>query len=527
MAGNLHGCVSRRAAGAQSPGATSYVAEVYFNQGTTLLRQGSYAEAERYLREVVRIWPAHAGALNNLGTSVWQQGRILEAEEYYRRALVEAPDDFGVLNNLGNALWEQGRPAESVDYYRRALELRVDSAETQMNLGVALSDLGQFDEAIEWLESSLRLHPHSPEALDNVGMTLSRQGKWDEAMVWYERSLAVRPDFPEAHRNRAFTWLIHGHFARGWAEHEWRVGCRNHRVRPVPRAPWTGGDIEGRTILLRAEQGLGDVLQFIRFAGPVRRRGARVIVACPEALIRLIARCPGVDAVEDWFGPIPDCDVQSMLMSLPAILGTTQASLPGEFPYLAPDVATVDRWRPILERSLASVGSRDVDHGAARDRIFRIGIAWQGNPCHRNDRARSFPLSHFARLAELPGVRLISLQKGTGTEQLADLAGRFPVAVLPGTGPGEDDRRDFLDTAAIMSLVDLVIAPDSAVAHLAGSLGVRAWVPLPAVPEWRWMLDRDDTPWYPTMTLFRQDSSSDWGTVFRRMAVRLHVELAG
>jgi Flp pilus assembly protein TadD len=527
MAGNLHGCVSRGGIGAGTPRATSYLAEIYFNQGTALLRRGSHGEAERYLREVVRIWPTHAGALNNLGTSVWQQGRIVEAEEYYRRALAEAPDDFGVLNNLGNALWEQSRPAEAVDFYRRALERRVDSAETQMNLGVALSDLGEYDEAIEWLGSSLRLHPHSPEALDNVGMTLARQGKWDEAMVWHERALAVRPDFPEAHRNRAFIWLIHGDFARGWPEHEWRMGCRNHRVQPVQRPEWTGGDIEGRTILLRAEQGLGDVLQFIRFAGPVRRRGARVIVACPEALMRLVARCPWVDDVEDWYGPIPECDAQAMLMSLPAILGTTEASLPGEFPYLAPDVGSVDRWRPLVERSLASVGPRGDDQGAGRGRTFRIGIAWQGNPCHRNDRARSFPLTQFARLAELPGVRLISLQKGNGTEQLADLAGRFPVAVLPGAGPGEDDRRDFLDTAAIMSLVDLVIAPDSAVAHLAGSLGVRAWVPLPAVPEWRWMLDRDDSPWYPTMTLFRQDSSGDWGPVFRRMAEYLHVELAG
>jgi Flp pilus assembly protein TadD len=527
MAGNMHGCVPGRAVEVRSPDATSYLAATYFEQGTALLRRGCFGEAETYLREVVRIWPRHAGALNNLGTSVWQQGRNLEAEAYYRRALAEAPDDFGVLNNLGNALWEDSRPGEAVDYYKRALQLQVDSAETQMNLGVALSDLGAFDEAIEWLESSLRLHPHSPEALDNVGMTLARQGKWDEAMVWYERALAIRPDFPEARRNRSFIWLTHGDFERGWPEHEWRLGCRNHRVLPVPRPRWNGEEIEGRTIFLHAEQGLGDVLQFIRFACPVKRRGARVIVACPETLMRLVARCPGVDAVQEWFAPLPGCDVHATLMSLPAILGTTLASLPGERSYLSVDAATVDRWRPIVERSLATACPRDDDPGAGRDRIFRIGIAWQGNPRHRNDRWRSFPLSLFARLAELPGVRLISLQKGQGTEQLADLAGRFPVAVLPGAGVGEDDRRDFLDTAAIMSLVDLVITPDSALAHLAGSLGVRAWVPLAAVTEWRWMLDRDDSPWYPTMTLFRQDSSCDWEAVFRRMADRLQAELAG
>ena len=169
---------------------------------------------------------------------------------------------------------------------------------------------------------------------------------------------------------------------------------------------------------------------------PIRRPGpapgARVIVACPEALIRLVARCPGVDAVEDWYGPIPECDVQAMLMSLPAILGTTQASLPGEFPYLAPDVATVDRWRPIVERSLASIGSRGDEDGAARGRIFRIGIAWQGNPCHRNDRCALLPADSFRPPRRVAGRPPHQLAEGTGTEQLADLAGRFPVAVLPG-----------------------------------------------------------------------------------------------
>jgi Tfp pilus assembly protein PilF len=488
-----------------------------------LLRQGSFAEAEAYLCEVVRIWPHHAGALNNLGTSIWQQNRVKEAEDYYRRALAEAPDDFGVLNNLGNALWEQSRPGDAVIYYRRALQLQADSAETRMNYGVALSDLGEFDEAIAWLEASLRLNPNSPEALDNIGMTLARQGEWDEALTWYDRALAVRPDFPEAHRNRSYVWLAHGDYQRGWTEHEWRLRCRNHRVLPVWVPQWRGEDLAGRTILLHAEQGFGDVLQFIRFACPVKRRGARVIVACPDPLLRLVARCPGVDTVQDWYAPIPECDVHATLMSLPAILGTTLASLPGDFPYLSPDSPTVDRWRPLVERSLADAYPEGT---ADNGRTFTIGIAWQGNPRNRIDRWRSFPLHHFAPIADLPGVRLISLQKGQGTEQLDDRSVRFPVAVLPGGGPGGHDRRDFLDTAAVMSLVDLVIAPESAVGHLAGSLGARAWVPLSAVADWRWLLDRDDSPWYPRTTLFRQESPGDWETVFRHMAGRLRDELA-
>ncbi len=339
------------------------------------------------------------------------------------------------MNNLGNALWEQARPSEAVDFYKRALAIQSHSAETQMNLGVALSDLGEFDEAIAWLESSLRLNPYSPEALDNIGMTLARQGLSDEAMTWYERSLAIRPNYPEARRNRSFVWLLRGEYERGWPEHEWRLACRNHRILPVPRPRWYGEDVRGRTVLLHGEQGLGDILQFVRFACPVKCRGARVIAACPDSMVRLVASCPGVDSVQDWYDPIPDCDFHAPLMSLPAILGTTLESLPGEHPYLSADAETVARWRPIVERSLASAYPGDDDREARPGRPFTIGIAWQGNPRNRIDPWRSFPLVQLAPIAELPGVRLISLQKGAGIEQLAGLSGRFPVAVLPAAGP--------------------------------------------------------------------------------------------
>lgn len=525
MAGNTQGCVVDRDTRRSSGDPTTYIASTYFEQGTALLRRGCFAEAETYLREVVALRPWHAAALNNLGTSVWQVGRVQEAEEYYRRALAEAPDDFGVLNNLGNALWEQSRAAEAVEFYRRALRLNPDAPETQMNLGVALSDLGEFDEAIAWLEASLRLQPGFPEGLDNLGMTLARLGRWDEALGLYEQALAIRPDFAEAHRNRSFLWLAHGDYERGWPEHEWRLRCRNHRGVPVPRPSWRGEDLEGRTILLHAEQGLGDVVQFIRFAGAVQRRGARVVVACPESLLRLVARCPGVDAVQEWYAPVPECDVHAPLMSLPAILGTTLVTLPDMSPYTSADAALVDRWRPVVERALAAAHPEDGARDNAGRRPLRIGVVWQGNPTHRNDGRRSFPLSLFSDIAGRPDVRLLSLQKGNGVEQLDGLHGRLPIAVLPGCGPGEEDRRDLLDTAAIMTLLDLVIAPDTSAAHLAGSLGVRTWVPLTAVSEWRWLMDRDDSPWYPSVTLFRQGSGDDWEAVFRRMAGRLRDEL--
>ena len=511
-----------RRSGARDSGA--YIAETYFEQATALLKRGVYAESEKYLREVLRIWPEHAGALNNMGTAVWQQGRVEEAEAYYRRGLRLEPDDFGILNNLGNALWEQGKPAQAVQYYRRALEFCPDSPETQMNLGVALSDVGEFDEALGWIRDSMRYRPDSPEAIDNLGLTLARQGKWDEAILCYEQALRLRPNYPEARRNRAHAWLAHGDYERGWPEYEWRLRCRNHRGLTVNRPRWTGEALAGHAILLHAEQGIGDTLQFLRFAPAVERRGGRVIVACPEPLVEIVARCPGVAHVQEATLPVSDCQVHSPLLSLPAVLGTTAVSLAADVPYLSADVATIERWRPIVERVVAPFESRNKDRAAGRGRVLRIGIAWQGSSRNRVDRWRSFPLRRLARVGEIPGVCLISLQKGEGTEQIADLDGRFPVALLEDPAGGNEDRRSLLDTAAVMHHLDLVITPDSAIAHLAGSLGVRVWLALPAVAEWRWLTDRDDSPWYPTMTLFRQSTPGDWDGVFRRMACDLEEE---
>ena len=274
MAGNTHGCVLDQPARRGSLDATAYIASIYFNQATALLRQGAYGEAETYLREVVRTWPGHAGALNNLGTAIWQQGRVREAEAFYRRALAEAPDDFGVLNNLGNALWEQSRPGEAVDFYRRALELEPAFARNPDEPGgCAIRPRGvrRGDRVARVVAPAPAPFAGGPRQRGDDAGPAGPVGRGDDLV---RAGTGGAPDFPEAHRNRAYIWLTHGDYERGWPEHEWRLGCRNHRVLPVPRPQWTGEDLRGRTILLHAEQGYGDVLQFIRFACPVKR-GAR------------------------------------------------------------------------------------------------------------------------------------------------------------------------------------------------------------------------------------------------------------
>jgi Flp pilus assembly protein TadD len=526
MAGVLHVSSEDEATGKRrSEIANSFVAKVYFNQAISLLKRGVYAEAESSFREVLKIWPDHASSLNNLGTAVWRLGRLHEAENYYRRARALKPDDFAILNNLGNVLWDQGRLERALRWYRQAVRLKPDSPEALMNLGVVLSDLGEFEEALYYTRESLRLAPDSPDSHVNLGMTLARLGKRDEALKSYERALSLNPELPEAHRNRAYIWLARGDFERGWPEYEWRLRCKKLVTLKVDSPRWNGEPLKGRSILLYAEQGLGDVLQFIRFATVVKERGGRVIVACAEPLLRLVAGCPGVDRVVDWKSPLPASDLSASLLSLPNILGTTLATLPALVPYLSADAATIDTWQPALARALGYQAGES-ESGAERSRgPFKIGIAWQGNRLNKVDRWRSFPLVHFEHLAAVPGVRLISLQKGDGTEQLADVAGQFPVAELVGNKRPDEDRRDFLDTAAVMSQLDLVVTPETAVAHLAGSLGVKTWVPLSKVGDWRWMIDRDDSPWYPTIRLFRQTNAGDWDGVFRRMAQCLRQEL--
>ena len=343
-------------------------------------------------------------------------------------------------------------------------------------------------------------------------MTLARQGHWVEAMKHYDEAVRLRPDFGEAGRNCALSWLAHGDFERGFPEMEWRLLTRNPPGFKFPRPRWNGEALDGRTILLHYEQGLGDTVQFIRFAPQVKERGGRVWVFCQGPMVRLLSLCPNIDFVTASTEGVPDFDVHAPLLSVPSMLRTSLATLPRD-PYLKADAKTIDHWRPILEQSLGVVDLQSV---------FKIGIAWQGSPKNHIDRWRSFPLALFSRLARIPGVRLISLQKGPGTEQLATIDPEsFPIAQPDRWNPAGEDSRDFLDTAALMSLLDLVVTPETAVAHLAGSLGVQTWVALSFVGDWRWMTEGETCPWYPSARLFRQPTLGDWDHVFRNMAACL------
>jgi tetratricopeptide (TPR) repeat protein len=455
----------------------------------------------------LRLQPDLAEAHDNLGNALKERGELEEAVACYRQALRLKPDLAEAHSNLGSAFQGQGKLEEAVACYRQALRLKPDLAEAHNNLGGALKDLGELEEAMACCRQALRLRPDYAEAHIILGSALQDRGELDEAMACFQQALRLKPDYPDAHLNRALTWLRRGDFERGWPEFEWRWKCKESLPPPFRQPLWDGSPLEGRSILLHPEQGLGDTLQFIRYAPLVQRRGGRVIVACQRPLVRLLASCPGIAELVAREDAPPGFEVHAPLLSLPRLLGTTLASIPGEVPYLRADETLVEHWR----RELSPI------------RGLKVGIAWQGNPKYRGDRHRSLRLAQFAPLSRLAGVRLFSLQKCAGAEQLRAVAGRFDVTDLGGRL--DEQTGAFMDTAAVMKNLDLVITSDSALAHLAGALGVPVWVALPYASDWRWLLEREDSPWYPTMRLFRQSRWGDWDGVFDRIAAAVEGRL--
>jgi Flp pilus assembly protein TadD len=464
-----------------------------------LAQKGRPEEAIAGFRAALRLRPDYSEAHYNLANTLGELGRRDEAAACYREALRLRPNYPEALNNLGLALTEAGRPGEAAVLLRQAVRLRPAFPEGHNNLGLALADLGRFDAAIQHYEQVLGLKPEYADAHANLAGCYMNQGRLEEAIACYDLALRLQPDSASAHWNRALALLLAGDYERGWMEYEWRWQRKATQRRFFSQPLWDGTSLEGRTILLWCEQGLGDAIQFVRYVPLVKKHGGRVVLACPDILARLFSTVSGVDQLVAEGGVLPPFDVQAPLMSLPAILHTTLATVPADVPYLAADPERVARWRSRLEA---------VDG-------FKVGIAWQGNLLHKWDRHRSIPLSCFAPLADVPGVRLVSLQKGPGAEQVQALAGRLPVMDY---SADLDMAGAFVDTAAILRCLDLVITTDTAIAHLAGALGAPVWLALSTVVDWRWLLGREDTLWYPSMRLFRQRTLGDWQSVFKRMA---------
>jgi len=372
--------------------------------------------------------------------------------------------------------------------------------EEAINLGAEKQRAGLLADAEALYRHALALQPDLLEGHFNLGTVLDRLGRWPEAIAAFRETLRIRPDFPRAHWNLGASLLRQGDFANGFAEYEWRAQVPELRINRIKtsRPQWRGEELRGRRILLYAEQGFGDSIQFARFVPEVARRGGKVLLGCQRDLTALLGRLPGVETCLPQPGPAPaDFSYHCTLPSLPYALGTTLSTIPAPRAYLRPDPTKSELWRGRIAK------------GAQR----RVGLVWAGRPTHQDDMNRSIALSRVAPLAAVANVQWFSLQKGPAAQVKAE----FPVPMVDWTA----ELKDYDDTAAMIEHLDLIITVDTSVAHLAGALGRPAWVLIPLVPDWRWMLERNDSPWYPTLRLFRQPRIGDWETTVALVAEAL------
>ena len=546
--------------------------EAAHNLGAILLQTGNFNAAERQLRRALQINPHSPEALNNLGLALRYLERLEEAVAAFDRAISLRPNYAQAFCNRGNALRLLKRPEQALESYDRALALNSSFADAFYNRGGVLEELQLWDDAVASYENAVALQPSFPQALNNLGNALFNLGQYeealdklnralalsprnadtltnrgnllrevhafdaalsdhnaaiainpacadcfnnrasvyrdlarfDEAIADYRHAMSLVPDHVEARANLALTQLLLGDWERGFDGYELRFRKRknSHCMPDNPAPKWAGEALAGKRVLLFAEQGYGDAIQFIRFVPLLLARGARFTVQCQKRLHRLLSTvAPGVEFVERA-RPEDKFDFQIALMSLPYVLAVRPQNAPANIPYLHSDAGRSEIWR-------ARLGERG----------FKVGLAWQGNPVGSIDNGRSIALQQFQPLTAIEGVRIISLQKNFGSEQLQAL----PAGMLVETpGFAFDDGEDaFLDTAAIMANLDLVITSDTSIAHLAGALGKPVWIALQFVPDWRWLLGRADSPWYPTAQLFRQTKMGDWDGVVREIAEAL------
>ena len=422
------------------------------------------------------------------------QGRLAEAIAHYEAAAELRPGDHGLRFNLGNLLLELNRPGEALAAYDRAVALAPGYVAAHNNRAGALLDLGRTEEALAAYDRVLALEPRLAPVITNRGRVLYDLGRMDEALADHDRALALAPGDPTALWNKSLALLAEGRLAEGFALFEQR---KAHGLGARDLGPeWRGGPVAGKTLFLHAEQGLGDTLQFARYAPLLAAEGAKVILAAPETLHPVLRTLGGdMELIAEDAAP-PAFDSHAPLMSLPVAFGTTLEKIPAETPYLHAAPEAVARW---TQRFGPATGPR-------------IGLAWSGRPSHANDRRRSIPLERLAPLIG-PGVDWVSLQKDVRPEDAAirDVSGLIS---------------DFGDTAALIDLMDLVITVDTSVAHLAGALGKPVWILLPFNADWRWLRDREDSPWYPSARLFRQPAHGDWDSVIIAVKAGLEARFA-
>jgi len=479
----------------------SNVAGLFTKRGHALSALGRLEQAIDSYDRAVALDPADRDAFFNRGLALGRLERFDDAIASYDKAIAINPGDAEALSNRGAALKSLKRFVEAVASCERAIEIDPRLAVAYNNRGIALKELSRFDEALASYDAAIRLSPGYGEALSNRANVLASVGRLDEAIADYTQALAANPDDATARCNRGMIKLLTGRFDDGWKDYEarWSTGPMAVDRRRFAQPQWTGeADIRGKRLLLLAEQGLGDTIMAARYVRQVADLGAQVILSVPAALASLMHEIEGITVVTEG-ETLPAFDLHCPLMSLPGAFDTTLDTIPAQVPYLRAPAGHLDTWRRRLPRTDA----------------LKVGLNWAGNPQFKLDAARSIGLCRMLPLLACSGVDFFSLQKEL-REGDAEILRAYPQVT-----PLGQEVETFADTAAIISLLDLVISSDTSVVHAAGALGRPVWVLLQSAPDWRWLLDCDESPWYPTARLFRQTERDDWTGVVDQVGTAL------
>lgn len=481
-------------------------AEALINLGSCYNGQGKLDEASNCFRAAIAANPDLPEAYLHLGGILKKREKFADALPLFRKALALRPDHFETLLNLGSICQEQKLMDEAERCYRRALELRPGAADAYYFLASLLFKTLRLEEAVAAYRQVLAAKPDHADAHNNLGFVYQELGRLEEAEPCYLRALELRPVFAECRLHLSLNYLLRGKFAEGWAEYESRTDLKKQAAqRPkIPVAEWRGEPLTGRRLLLIKEQGFGDQIQFIRYARLLQEQGATVDALVDAELVRILGTAPGLRQAAAGILS-NDYDYWTLLLNVPGRLGTNLSNIPADIPYLRVDTAQAEAWRTRLD-------------GIAQGRT-KIGIVWSGRPTHNNDRIRSMKLNQLLSLFSIKNTAWFSLQKGASTAQLAEMPAGHELHDLG------NEFKDFSDTAAAIEALDMVVSVDTSVVHLAGALGKPTWVFIPYNPDWRWMMEREDTPWYPAMRLFRQERLGDWTATIDKMAKALQQKM--
>jgi len=503
-----------------------------------------YDEAIAFYKQALALNPTSAQLFFNIGQALYYAKKYPEALEAYKKTLQYKKNHHRAYAQIGKLMIDVNQPNDAIEPLKKSLSLEPNDPDVRLLLVRAYNNKHAFDDAIKVITEGLALEPdhinltfelgntynlinrldeslaiyqnlnerlpNNPSILYNIAFTFKKMGYLDKALPFYNKTLELNPNHSESLFSRGLAYLVLGDFEKGWAGYEWRYSRpAQGSLRNYDQPRWDGADLHGKTILLHAEQGLGDTFQFIRYAKLVKEKNGTVIAAVQKPLITLMKRCKYIDHVVSVDDTPPYFDVHAPLMSLPHILKTRLDTIPNEHPYLYADENLIAHWK------------KELSH----DKNFKIGICWQGNDNYATPALRatvaqkSVNVREFAPIGALPGVSLYSLQKTTGTDQLSNLPDTLKIIAFDGDFDNSNGR--FMDTAAVIKNLDLVITVDTSISHLAAGLGVPTWVMLPNPADWRWMLNRTDTPWYPTIRLFKQPTPGDWATMIQEVAQEL------